>query len=315
MNLEKLLQQPLDSLNVCLRERVYDAAAHADLIRDVMGLANLPGDGRRFIIFGIGMNAAGKQIIRGIDAAAFAAIDGYSDAIGRCLEPAPPAVAIGFNDDPLATLMTFAMPDVSRAPSQIAARKLQDQIAVVKAAGEANVADSMVARLVHAQQYGSEMPYDERGLNTLAENLNAVDHQYHDADRYYYREANALKLNFTLRNTGTQMLEQITVVLTMPLVESFAPVEKLCTAPGDRRSQHELDMLGYPAVTLFKTAAQIKVDIERLAPGAERRLFDCDLRVALRPEIAGKKVAVRYALHARGLREPQQGLLKLALRG
>ncbi len=237
---------------------------------------------------------------------------------GRALAssaPERPAVALGFNDDPAATQCTVTVPDVNLPPSLVAAKKLEGQISVVKAAGEANMADSMVARLVHTQQYGTEMPYDERGINTLVENFNAVEFQYRDADRYYYEEVNALKLNFSLRNTGEQILENISVVLTLPVVEAFRPVAALCPDPASRQSQHERDMLGYPQVSLFDSAAQVKVDIDRLAPSEERELFDYALRVALRPGIAGKKVAIRYALHARGLCEPQQGILKLILQG
>ncbi len=50
------------------------------------------------------------------------------------------------------------------------------------------VADSSVARLVHVQQYGAELPYDERGVSKLVENYNSVSGQYIREDEYYFHE-------------------------------------------------------------------------------------------------------------------------------
>jgi hypothetical protein len=387
---ENLLTKPHDCLEVCLRPGAYGPVGRADLIRDVMGLANLPGTEPRHIVLGAIRGADGGIETTGLDAAALAEIEGYADLVTQYLEPElvieincssvkgkliavleinrcenrpymvctdlsqdiksgacwirepglfraarrgdldrmfatrgsePPAaipetprVEIGFGDDASALQIAMRLPELNTAPSVLAAKRLQDQISVVREAGERNVADSSVARLVHAQQYGSDLPYDERGVNTLVENFNAVDVQYGAADEYYYNESNALKLNFCIRNPGDQVLEAVTVVMTLPVVDEFKVVESLCAVPGSGLSQHENDLLGYPEVSYYQGAAQVRQDIDVLQPGAQQPLFESALRIALRPVIAGKKIAVRYALHARGLTEPQEGVLKLVLK-
>lgn len=389
MILDNLLNQPPDTLEICVRARAYGSSGRADLIRDVIGLANLPGSEPRFIIIGASREEGGV-VATGLDDRALAEIENYADLVRQYIEPEPrvriecgsvkgkviavlqisgcdnppymvatdlsqdmktgacvirepglfraarrrdldrmygarvaaepefevaaPLVQIGFNNDPCKAQFVTRLPDLLGFPSAIAAKRLQDQIRVVKAAGERNVTDSSVARLVHAQQYGAELPYDERGVNTLVENYNSVADEFHDADEYFFHETNALKLSFCIRNNSEQMLENLTVVLTLPVVDEFRVVEHLCAAPGSERSRHESDLLGYPEVSYYKAAAQVRQDIEQLPPGAERPLFESALRVALAPNIAGKKIAIRYALHGRGLATPQEGVLKLLLK-
>ena len=391
MLLETLINQPRETLEICVRERAYGTSGRADLVCDVMGLANLPGSEPRYIIIGAERGEQGITPV-GLDDAALAEVETYAELIRQYLEPelsvnidcgslkgkilavieiracdnppymvatdlsqdlktgacwirepglfraarrrdldrmfgqraAPAAVAetavpqnpvlIGFNNDPTADEWATRLPDLAAVPSAVAAKRLQDQIQVVKAAGERDVADSSVARLVHAQQYGAELPYDERGVNTLVENYNSVADDFVDADEYFFNETNALKLSLCIRNAGDQMLENVTVVLTLPMVDEFRVVEHLCPPPGSERSKHESDMFGYPEVSYYKSAAQVRQDIDSLPPEAECPLFESALRIALRPEIAGKKIAIRYALHARGLSEPQEGVLKLLLK-
>jgi len=59
MSLEHILAQPEGTLEICLRERPYGAAGRAELVRDVMGLANLPGEAARFIVLGVSRDADG----------------------------------------------------------------------------------------------------------------------------------------------------------------------------------------------------------------------------------------------------------------
>lgn len=385
---ENLILQTNESLKVCARKHAYGTSGRADLIRDIMGLANLAGTDPGYIVLGASLDDDGAIEVTGLNERELAEIEGYPELVRQYLEPAltvrvsvssmkgklvgvleidgcdnppymvctdlsqdlksgacwirepdlfrsarradldrmfgaessglqesvpsGPCVVIGFEDDPTAQQIAIRIPDLDSAPSALAAKRLQDQISVVKAAGEHDVADSAVARLVHTQQYGSDTPYDERGVNTLVENFNSVGDEYQEADEYYFRESNALKLNFSIRNDSTQILEEVAVVMTLPVVDEFKVVESLCPAPG--RSSHENDLLDYPEVSYYQGAAQVRQELDVLKPDAQQELFETSLRVALQPAIRGKKIAIRYALHARGLNEPQEGVLKLLIK-
>jgi hypothetical protein len=40
-------------------------------------------------------------------------------------------------------------------------------------------------------------------------------------------------------------------------------------------------------------------------------VFEQDLRIAVKPKLAGQKVAIRYSIHAKGFEVPEEGRLKL----
>jgi len=397
MILDDILRQPHNTLECYVRESAYGTSGHAELVRDVMGLANLPGSEPRYIIIGA-QREEGGIVPRGLDEGDLTDVEEYVGIIRQYLEPelhtqlscssvkgkivavlqiaqcndapymasidlsetlrtgacwvrdaknfrparrddldrmfgqranapaensaatdAPPVkkipVELGFNTEPGRDQFATRLPDLSSPPSTIAAKRLQDQIQVVKAAGERDVADTSIARLMHTQQYGSESTYDERGVNTLVENYNSVSSEYHDADDYYFNETNAFKLTLCIRNNGDTDLENLSVVLSLPVVDEFRAVDHLWSAPDSPRSKHESDLLGYPEVTYSDGAAQVRQQIDALPAGGERPLFESALRIALKPEIAGKKIAIRYVLQADGLESDQEGMLKLLIRG
>lgn len=395
MKLKEFLQQHSNSLEVCFRENVYGSNGRAEMIRDVMGLANLPGNGFRFIVLGVTLRPDGKIAATGIGEDAMIEIKACASLVSRYLEPdlqlevsmgridgepvavirigkcsnqpymvcmdlshdlkigacwirepglfraarrddldrmygktqstftAPTSVPVsaksqlvqlGFGDDPTNQSLHCKMPDISLPPSLVAAGRLQDRISVAMEAGERDVEDSMVARLVHVRQHGNELPFDERGVGTLVENFNTVSSNFLEEDAYYYRETNALKLNFCVRNFTQNLLEDISVALTLPVAEEFSVVEQLCPQPGIPHSSHENDLLGYPQVNLFGRGAQVRQEVEILQPGEMRQLFETDLRIALSPDIAGKCIVLKYTVHARGLPTPVEGKLKLTLK-
>jgi len=87
MKLREFIQQRSDSLEVCLREHAYGSSGRAEMIRDVMGLANLPAKGPRFIVLGAIRNPDGKIAAPGIDARARVEIDSCASLVRQYLEP------------------------------------------------------------------------------------------------------------------------------------------------------------------------------------------------------------------------------------
>lgn len=87
MLLETLINQPRETLEICVRESAYGTSGRADLVRDVMGLANLPGCDARYIIIGAERGEEGITPL-GLNEAALAEIETYAELIAQYLEPA-----------------------------------------------------------------------------------------------------------------------------------------------------------------------------------------------------------------------------------
>lgn len=220
---------------------------------------------------------------------------------------------LGFGRDPACRECDWRVRPLDQPPSVVAATQLKRQIESAQIASTAAMEDSLVARLVHAQQYGTDTPYDERGINTLVESYNAVENEYAEADRYYYQEENALKLNFSLANPGQQMLDNVRLTLKLPRTAEFAVVTSLCPPPGSGMSSHEADLLGYPQVREEGGAVLIEQHYERLPAGGHIKAFESALRIVVQPAMAGSAVTLAYSMTSPRLNAPVTGQLKLNL--
>jgi hypothetical protein len=220
-------------------------------------------------------------------------------------------VQIGFGTEPGKHSLSLAMPDVTRPPSSIAASRMRSQIDAREAAAAVNVADTSVVRLMHTRMFGNDSPYQEHGINTLVEGFNAVLDNNSEADNHYFFETQAVKLNLSLVNTGHEALHDVSVLLILPWAEQFKTAERLYGPPGSPITAKESELLGYPQVKPYKSSVQVKQKIDYLEPDQVVTLFEKDLRIGVKPALAGRKVALRYSVHAASFDKPEEGRLKL----
>jgi hypothetical protein len=223
-------------------------------------------------------------------------------------------IRVGFNSNPTETQFAIDLPDNSRPPSSQEAFRMQNEIDARKEAQSVNVEDTGFARLLHARLYKDDRPFQNHGINTLVEGYNTVLDSYEDEDNYFYFETHALKLNFSMVNTGHTALEDISVLMVLPWAEHFRTAEQLYGPPGKSLTAKESELLGYPKVKRYKAAVQIKQEIARLEPDEVIPVFEQAIRISAKPELAGKKVAIRYSIHASGFERPEEGRLKIQLR-
>ena len=188
---------------------------------------------------------------------------------------------------------------------------MKNKIDARQAAQQGNVEDTGLVRLVHARLYGNESHYEEQGINTLVEGYNHVIDSHEEEDNYYFCETHAVKINLCMVNTGHEALEDVSIHLVMPWAEQFKVVDRLYGPPGQPVSLKESELRGYPRVKQYKSAVQVKQSLDLLRPDDVITVFEQDLRIAIKPKLAGQKVAIRYSIHAKGFEVPEEGRLKL----
>jgi len=388
MLLEKLLQQPVESPQLHLRDAVYGAMGRAVLLQEVLGMANADTHGVRHIFFGVQRGDKSELLFTSIGDGALEELQGYADLVNRYLEPTlkvaplygdvqghvvaaleisrcdnPPYIVktdvsrdlrrgdcwvregglfrpaqradldrmyrytasrapqptdnnvlrLGFGSSPTQTTITLGFPDASRPPSSQEAYRMRNEIDARKEAHSVNVEDTGFVRLLHTRLYGNERPYEDQGINTLVEGYNTVLDKYSEDDDYYFYETNALKLNFSVVNTGHVPLEDISVLINVPWAEQFRTAERLYGPRGKPLTAKESELMGYPRVKRYQSAVQVKQEIPRLEPDESAIVFEQALRISVKPELAGKKVAIRYSILAAGFERPEEGRLKLIL--
>ncbi|TDJ45511.1 MAG: hypothetical protein E2O50_01350 [Gammaproteobacteria bacterium] len=222
-------------------------------------------------------------------------------------------VRVGFNSNPTQTRIAVPLPDTARPPSSQEAYRMQIEINSRKEAQSVNIEDTGFARLLHTRLYKDDRPFQDQGINTLVEGYNTVLDSYQEQDDYFYFETHALKLNFCMVNTGHTALEDVSILMILPWAEQFRTAEHLYGPPGEILTAKESELLGYPKVKHYKSAVQVKQDIARLEPDQVVPVFEQAIRISVKPELAGKKVAIRYSIHASGFKRPEEGRLKLVM--
>jgi hypothetical protein len=220
-------------------------------------------------------------------------------------------IRVGFGDDPNRSRMKLVLPDVSNPPSKLAAGKMENEIDAKKSAVAVDVADTRMERLIHARLYGNESTFTQQGIDTMVEGYNAVMERHLDHDNYYNFETNAVKFNLSMVNSGHEALEDISLMLTLPVAEEFKVADRLYPPPGKTRTPKESELLGYPRVKAYNKAVQVKYEIDHLEPDQIIKVFEQDLRIAIQPQLAGKKVRVKCSLHASGFKHPEESRLTL----
>jgi hypothetical protein len=188
---------------------------------------------------------------------------------------------------------------------------MKKEIEARRAARNVNLEDTGLARLVHARLYGNEQPFEAHGLDTLVQGYNAVLEDYREHDDYYFFEARAIKLSLSMVNTGHAPLENVRIMLSLPWAAYFRVADRLHGPPTKPITRKESELRGYPAVQRYQSVVQVKSSFSMVEPDVVTPVFEQALRIAVGPELAGKKVALRYAIQADGLGVPEEGTLKI----
>ncbi|MGI9308992.1 MAG: AlbA family DNA-binding domain-containing protein, partial [Gammaproteobacteria bacterium] len=224
-------------------------------------------------------------------------------------------IKVGINCDPSVNDAILTLPDLSDPPSRQAARVIKKEIDARQTAftGASNE-DTGLVRLVRTRLYGSEKHNDTQGLDTLIQGYNAVKEDHRDADQHYFFETNALKLNFCIQNNGIGDLEDVVLSLSFPRAREFRIAPQIFAAPDKELTPAESSLMGYPGVKEYKQAVQVKAAVGSIGPGEIVDSFEKALRIACRPALGGKKIAVQYELQASNLPQAQRGKLKIGFR-
>jgi hypothetical protein len=223
-----------------------------------------------------------------------------------------PPVHVGLNGDPLCSVLELRVPDTTCPPSRKALQKIKQAIEAKKSTRAVyGKDDTAMARLVHARLYGAHAPFERRGLDTLVRGIKTAGEDHRDADRYYFFEEHALRLNLAVSNRGRETLERVKLVISLPRVPGFDVAPRVYSPPGETPSKHESDLMGYPRVKRSRDSIQVRCTIGTIEPDESTAAFGSPLRMAVGAAMKSQKIGLRYTLAAKNLDGPIHGRLKL----
>lgn len=225
------------------------------------------------------------------------------------------AVAVGIGDDPLCELAEVTVPPAGPLPSEIAMAKLREAIAARRAA-EAMMGrdDSRLARLAFARLYGADVPYEQRGLDTLVQLLHRAREDYREADLHWRFEERAIRLNLTVCNQGEEALQGAVLEVVLPLAPGITVASRVYPPPGGKTPAADWDPASYPSVRTEGDCVRVRAALGTLPPAMPVCAFGTPLRLAVDARLRGRKMAMRYTLVAQRLSVPVRGRLKVKFR-
>jgi len=224
----------------------------------------------------------------------------------------PPPLAVGFNEEPDCRLLEMAIPDMSDPPFVEEKCQVEPPLDLRKTIKEKiGTVTTRILRIggMHKQNLKSDT--DDGGTDKQIDEFDGTETVLADANNHYYFEEKALRMNVSVCNMGSEGIENVSIKLGFPRIPGFDVVDRLHTSPFDKRPQHEIKKLGYPAVERRDKAIMVRGTLGQLAPNSPKQAFKCELRLAVRPEMRGKKIAVLYTLRGTEKQTLGKGRLKI----
>jgi hypothetical protein len=380
--LEDLVQFENANSGLAFRERLYGSNERADLLRDLMGLANASVQGPRYLVLGVSDVVGGKRKIVGLPAEQWnkwraklpSLIGGMTEPpldvavrtlelqgsvvgvlcltacadqpylmsgragtdlpagsgclrrgtqlfpllrqdlqrmfeakLARAVPPVDLKIGFGGGNEPRAAIALPVL-RLKHLPSFVAAKKFHKILEAKRDARSVGRTQTRLMRLVHAQVFGVERPYESHSDDSLRMQIEKSKEDYRPADEHYAFEVRAHRLDIVVYNPGSVALDNATIRMTLPRIDGAGVAERLY-APPDGQAPSE----GYPRVKTSGRTVSIEAEIGSLPAGNTVSVFEHPPRFWARSAAAGKTIPVVVTLQARELRDPVRETLTIRI--
>lgn len=224
-------------------------------------------------------------------------------------------IEIGFPGEIIHKELKLNCCDLSQLPSAEASKKLT-QLIDVRTRSRNTGSTTGIARLTHARLFGSDDPYVDRSPTEIMLEMKELRVKYQDQDNHFLFESRAERLQVVIYNQGEEPILDASLTLVMPNHNAFYLADQLPKAPRKdgftERSPDE--MATYPAVNLNDDSVEVMTKIGDIPVGEPVDVFVSPLRLCVGTDLIGQRFGVRYSLHAKNLRTPAKGKLRLVFR-
>ena len=162
------------------------------------------------------------------------------------------------------------------------------------------------------------IPYENRSISTLKENLENLSETYIKDDLYYLTNDLAQKINFRLINKSDEFLQNVTIEIFIKKCQGFIVCKKIYPKPISRNiftlpipTSLSYDELNYGQVNEEIKGYRIISEIGNLKHNLPQEALTVPLRMCFDSILKGKKIEVNIFLHARNLKKPIEYFLEI----
>ena len=224
----------------------------------------------------------------------------------------PPPMRVGFNDELDCDLLEMDILDSSDPPFAEELEKAGKPKNIKQAIKDTVGTMTMqILNMGRGREGASGGKSGERGTGEHTNILKASESMFADAQNHYFFEEKALQMNLSVCNDGEESLKEASIELGIPKLPDFDVADRIYFSPFDKRSQHQIENLGYPAVKHRAGGILVRAKLGALSPGTPKHAFERPLRLAVGPAMVGKKVGIIYTIRAKNEQILAEGRMKI----
>jgi len=224
----------------------------------------------------------------------------------------PPPMRVGFNDELDRDLLEMDILDSSDPPFVKELEKAGKPKNIKQTIKETVGTMTMqILNLARGREAASGGNSPEPGTGEHTNILKASESMFSAAQNHYFFEEKALQINLSVCNDGEESLKEASIELVLPKVPDFDVADRIYFSPFDKRSQHQVENLGYPAVEHRGEGIIVRAKLGALNPGTPKQAFERPLRLAVGPAMVGRKVAIIYTIRSKNEQVLAEGRLKI----
>jgi hypothetical protein len=154
----------------------------------------------------------------------------------------------------------------------------------------------------------SFFPYHGKSIDELDKDLIELDHKFKEKDLAYLLGERGIKLNFYIKCTGSNYIEDCTINVSFKKTDGFFLSPRF---PKARREAGEsiiwssllsTERGDYPNVKELNDSYRVSVRLQNLKHGLSTALFEAPLRIAILQQLEGQELIAEFEIFGKNLK-------------
>ncbi|MHB8137986.1 MAG: ATP-binding protein [Smithellaceae bacterium] len=232
-------------------------------------------------------------------------------------------VVIGFSGTNYSQEITLTPMKNIELPSKTAAkiiRRILEEKKKQQALPPQNYRDLLSQQMKEAAirpLFGS-VPYENRSIATLENDLNKVEETYRKDDLYEILETQSFRLNFDILNNADEYIQDATVCIEIKKDASFNIPNRILEKPRDNSILPSLPpfhnfISNYPNVELIGEIIHITSEVGEIKHRLKSSLLCADIRLAIFKKPVSGEIPITIKLYAKNIAIPLERKLRIRI--
>lgn len=165
----------------------------------------------------------------------------------------------------------------------------------------------------------SPIPYEQRTLEELQNNLKEVDQTYRDDDSYTLFELSSHKINISILNEGHTYIEDASIQLQIKKIEGLLVAEKVYVEPKNDINSlvnahvPSYESMNYPEVNYTESSIVIYQTIGDVKHRLPINAFKVPIRIVFLDQLVGEIIEIKCKIFGKNLIKPLTETLKIKI--